>query len=55
MRIALFGAGRAGKIKMCKIASHPPAELGYIFDVDQAAAQTEMPTPPLYRKEWNDD
>ncbi len=39
MRFALFGAGRAGTIHARNIASHPRAELGYIFDVDQAAAQ----------------
>lgn len=39
MRIALFGAGRAGKIHARNIASHPRAELGYIFDVDRAAAE----------------
>ncbi len=39
MRFALFGAGRAGTIHARNIANHPRAELGYIFDVDQAAAQ----------------
>lgn len=39
MRFALFGAGRAGTIHARNIAAHPRAELGYIFDVDQAAAQ----------------
>ena len=39
MRFALFGAGRAGTIHANNIAAHPAAELGYIFDVDQAAAQ----------------
>ena len=39
MRFALFGAGRAGTIHARNIASHPRAELGYIFDVDQDAAQ----------------
>ena len=39
MRFALFGAGRAGTIHARNIAAHPRAELAYIFDVDQAAAQ----------------
>ena len=39
MRFALFGAGRAGTIHANNIAAHPAAELRYIFDVDQAAAQ----------------
>lgn len=39
IRFALFGAGRAGTIHANNIAAHPAAELGYIFDVDQAAAQ----------------
>ncbi len=39
MRFALFGAGRAGTIHANNIAAHPAAELGYIFDVDQGAAQ----------------
>ena len=39
MRFALFGAGRAGTIHARNIASHPRAELGYVFDVDQSAAQ----------------
>ena len=39
MRFALFGAGRAGVIHARNIAAHPRAALGYIVDVDQAAAQ----------------
>ena len=39
MRFALFGAGRAGTIHARNIACHPRAELGYVFDVDQSAAQ----------------
>ena len=39
MRFALFGAGRAGTIHARNIADHPRAELGYVYDVDQAAAQ----------------
>ncbi len=39
MRFALFGAGRAGTIHANNIAAHSAAELRYIFDVDQAAAQ----------------
>ena len=39
MRFALFGAGRAGTIHAHNIAHHPRAELGYVSDIDQAAAQ----------------
>ena len=39
MRFALFGAGRAGTIHAGNIGSHPRAELAYVFDIDQAAAQ----------------
>ena len=38
MRFALFGAGRAGTIHAHNIAHHPRAELGYVFDIDPAAA-----------------
>ena len=61
MRFALFGAGRAGTIHARNIAAHPRAELAYIFDVDQAAAQQlvdarggQVPRDPLQIWEADD-
>ena len=39
LRFALFGAGRAGSIHARNIANHPNAELGYVCDIDTAAAE----------------
>ncbi|MEM7029485.1 MAG: Gfo/Idh/MocA family oxidoreductase [Chloroflexota bacterium] len=39
LRIALFGAGRAGTIHARNIASHPQAKLSYVFDIDPSAAE----------------
>ena len=38
LRFALFGAGRAGSIHARNIANNPNGELGFVYDVDKAAA-----------------
>ncbi|MBV7330563.1 Gfo/Idh/MocA family oxidoreductase [Chloroflexi bacterium TSY] len=39
IRFALFGAGRAGTIHAQNIANHQSANLAYLFDVNQTAAE----------------
>ena len=39
MKFALFGAGFIGQVHGRNVAAHPHAELGYIYDVNQAAAE----------------
>lgn len=40
MRFALFGAGRIGRMHAANLVRHPDAELAYVFDVVEEAAET---------------
>jgi myo-inositol 2-dehydrogenase / D-chiro-inositol 1-dehydrogenase len=38
MKFALFGAGFIGQVHGLNVAAHPRAQLGYVYDINQAAA-----------------
>jgi myo-inositol 2-dehydrogenase / D-chiro-inositol 1-dehydrogenase len=38
MKFALFGAGFIGQVHGLNVAAHPRARLGYVYDINQAAA-----------------